>query len=126
MAPKSFHKEEIVGKTVIDSMGNVRGKIKDIIFSLDGTLALIVENTEGSEARVPLTKVLGISDYVIMRTDAAPETSVPPMPMTSVPLAPAAPMPSYSSVGGSMPCKFCGAPIPADTTYCPSCGRSKI
>jgi len=125
MAQKSFHKEELEGKTVIDSMGNVRGKIKDIIFSLDGSVALIIENMEGSEGRVPLSRVLGISDYVIMRTDASPEASVPAVPTASgPPVAPAAP--SYSGFGGPTACKFCGTPIPADSTYCPGCGRSKV
>ncbi|HUI85577.1 MAG TPA: PRC-barrel domain-containing protein [Nitrososphaerales archaeon] len=125
MSPKSFHKEEIEGKTVIDSMGNVRGKIKDLIFSLDGSVALIIENMEGGEARVPLTKVLGISDYVIMRTDVAPDVSMPPMQaMASPPMGSAAP--SFAGVGGPMACKFCGTPIPADSTYCPGCGRSKV
>jgi sporulation protein YlmC with PRC-barrel domain len=125
MAPKSFHKEEIVDKTVIDSMGNVRGKVKDVIFSLDGSVAFIIENTEGGEARVPLNKVLGISDYVIMRTEPSPEAAAPatvPMPA----MAPAAPAMAFTPMGGSTACKFCGAMIPADSTYCPSCGRSKL
>ena len=127
MAPKSFHKEELVGKTVIDSLGNVRGKIKDMIFSLDGNVALIIENLEGGEARVPLNKVLGISDYVVMKTDAAPaEISMSPAPGTAVPYMPAAPAGPYAVAGVATACKFCGASIPADTTYCPSCGRSKI
>jgi len=119
MAPKSFHKEELVGKTVVDSLGNVRGKIKDLIFSLDGNVALIIDNQDGSEARIPLNKITGISDYVVMRTDAAPES--PPAP--AMPVAPAAP---FGVVGGPSACKFCGTMIPADTTYCPGCGRSRF
>jgi sporulation protein YlmC with PRC-barrel domain len=119
MAPKSFHKEELVGKSVVDSLGNVRGKVKDVIFSLDGNVALIIDNMEGAEARIPLNKVTGISDYVVMRTDAAPEA-----PM-GAPMS-AAPMTTLSAPGGPSACKFCGTTIPPDTTYCPGCGRSRF
>jgi sporulation protein YlmC with PRC-barrel domain len=120
---KLFHKEEVVGKTVVDSLGEVRGKVKDLVFSLDENVALIIESTEGSEVRVPLSKVTGISDYVVVRTDVAPEPSMAPV-MQVGPLGSGTP---YSGVGSSSAnCKFCGTPMSPDTTYCPGCGRSRV
>lgn len=121
---KSFHKEEVVGKTVVDSLGNVRGKIKDLVFSLDGNVALIIESVEGSEVRVPMARVTGISDYVVVRTDVAPEGGMAPTAAG----APGAPSyPSFANpTEAPSACKFCGTTIPAGTTYCPGCGRSRI
>ena len=120
---KSFHKEEVVGKTVVDSLGTVRGKVKDLVFSLDGSVAFIVESVEGSEIRVPLARVTGISDYVVVRTEVAPEPG-----MGSVASgAPGASYPSFQSpTEGPAACKFCGTTIPTGSTYCPGCGRSRV
>ena len=112
---KTFHKEEIEGKTVIDSLGNVRGKVKDVIFSLNGGVVLVIERQDGAEGKVPLNKVMGISDYVIMKDETSES---PPFVSQSV----------TSAVGATVSgaCKFCGTVIPAGTTYCPGCGRSRV
>lgn len=104
---KPFHKEDIAGKTVIDSSGKVVGKISDITFTLDGTITLWVQKEDGNATPVPLTKVMGVSDHVIVKEEgAAPAVVVaPPRP-------------------GMVRCKACGTEAPIGTTWCPSCGRS--
>lgn len=105
---KAFRKEEIIDKSVIDSSGKVAGKVKDLMFTLDGNITLIIERPGGSEVQIPLSKVMGVSDHVIVREDAF---VVKPMVMAAVP-------------GNTVVCKNCGATAPVGTTWCPGCGRS--
>jgi sporulation protein YlmC with PRC-barrel domain len=99
---KSFRKEDVVEKTVIKTTGRVEGKVKDVVFDLSGAVTLIVEGKDGKESQVPLTRVTGISEHVVVRDDMGAETSTP---------------------GSS--CKFCGAALIADQPWCPKCGRSQ-
>jgi sporulation protein YlmC with PRC-barrel domain len=108
MSSKSFRKEEIEGKTVIETSGKVGGKVKDLTFSLDGTITLIVVKEDGSEVQIPLRQVVGISDHVIVRSEGA----------TSQGFGTKAP-----SANGA--CKYCGAPLPAGTSWCVACGRAQ-
>ena len=104
---RSFRKEEIADKTVIDSSGRVIGKVKDLTFTLDGSITLIVERSDGSALQVPLSKVMGVSDHVIVKEEA-----FAPKPMVAA-VAP-----------GMVACKACGAQAPIGTQWCPNCGRS--
>jgi len=110
MSSKPFHKEDIEGKTVIETTGKVAGKVKDLTFSLDGTITLIVLKDDGTEKPVSLKQVVGIADHVIVRGDA-------PIATTS-----AASVPSASAVAV---CKFCGSELSPTSTWCPRCGRSQ-
>jgi len=101
---KSFRKEEIAGKTVIDSSGRNTGKVKDLTFTLDGKITLIVEKTDGSEETIPLNRVLGVSDNVVVK-----EQIMPSMPVASP---------------GMVICRSCGREAPIGTLWCPSCGKS--
>jgi len=106
---RSFRKEEIAEKTVIDSSGKVMGKVKDLTFTLDGAITLIVERTDGSALQVPLSKVMGVSDHVIVKEEA----------FATRPMAPAA-----AVAPGMVACKACGTQAPLGTQWCPNCGRS--
>src|SRR5271154_400792 len=103
---KSFRKEEIANKSVIDSSGKVIGKIKDLTFTLDGAITLIIEKSDGTEVQTPLNKVLGVSDHVIIKEDAfvVRPTGVP--------------------ANGMVVCRSCGSQAPIGTTWCPGCGRA--
>ena len=39
---KSFRKEDVVGKTVIETSGSVKGQVTDILFDLEGALTFLV------------------------------------------------------------------------------------
>ncbi len=95
---KTFRKEDVVGKTVIETSGTVKGKIKDVVFDLGGVITLVVEGTDGKDWQVPVSRVTGISDHVIVKSEAGAELS----------------------------CKFCGAPLKPGQTLCPSCGRAQM
>ena len=101
---RSFRKEDVVGKTVIETSGAVKGNVKDVVFDLGGGVSFVVEGADGRDSQVPLSKVTGISDHVVVKADNAPE-------------------PRGSGRGAA--CKFCGAPMLAKDRWCPSCGRSQ-
>ncbi len=111
---RSFRKEEVEGKTVIDSSGKVTGKVKDIVFSLDGNVTLIVEKSDGVETQLPLSRVMGISEFVVTKE---PNSAYRGKGSTGA---------STAGVEEAKTCKFCGAEMPQDTSWCPSCGKSQI
>lgn len=101
---KSFRKEDIVGKPVIETSGAIKGEVKDVAFDLSGAITLIVEGVDSKEFQVPISRVTGISDDVIVRSELAP---------------------GLLTTGSGTACKFCGKPITLGQIWCPSCGRSQ-
>ena len=101
---KTFRKEDVVGKTVIDTSGTVRGKVADVMFDLGVTVTLVVKGADGNESQVTIAKVTGISEHVVVRGAQAAEGA--------------------GSVAGTT-CKFCGAAKSPDEKWCPSCGRAQ-
>ena len=101
---KSFRKEDVVGKTVIETSGAVRGKVADVLFDLGGAVSLVVRGADGKDSQVPIARVTGISEHVVVKGDQASEAAGPAMGAT---------------------CKFCGAPRAPGDRWCPSCGRSQ-
>jgi len=102
---RSFRKEDVVGKTVIETSGAVKGKVKDVMFDLGGGVTFLVNGADGKESQIPLSKVTGISEHVVVRSETATE---------------------LVESGYGTTCKYCGAPKPADERWCPSCGRSQV
>jgi sporulation protein YlmC with PRC-barrel domain len=102
---RSFRKEEVVGKSVIETSGAVKGKVKDVIFDLDGEVTFLVQGADGKDSQFSLSRVTGISEHVVVRGEATAEEG---------------------ASGYGTKCKFCGAPKPADERWCPSCGRSQV
>lgn len=101
-----FHKDEVTGKTVIDSTGKVTGMVKDVLFSISGEVMLVVAKKDGTEIQVPMSRVVGLSEYVVTRNDALPQTAqAPPQAQPE--------------------CKFCGHEM-GPTVYCPGCGKSQV
>lgn len=99
---KTFRKEDIVGKPVIETSGIAKGKVKDVTFDLAGTITLIVDGVDGKETQVPVSKVTGISDDVVVRSDSA----------------------VVATASGSV-CKYCGKPMTPGQMWCPSCGKAQ-
>jgi sporulation protein YlmC with PRC-barrel domain len=113
MSSRLFRKEELEGKTVVYSSGWVAGKVKDVVFGLDGTLILVVQKEDGKELRIPMNAILGAADYVVARDQT---TGAYSSGSTTGPL---------ESSAGKV-CKFCGTTIPPETVYCPGCGKSQV
>lgn len=89
---------------MIETSGSVKGKVKDVLFNLSGTVTLVVEGADGRDVRIPLARVTGISDHVVVRSDLVAESP---------------------AVASETLCKFCGAPLTPGDVWCPSCKRSQ-
>jgi sporulation protein YlmC with PRC-barrel domain len=100
---RSFRKEDVVGKSVIETSGAVKGKVKDVTFDLGGRVTLLVQGTDGRDSQIELSRVTGISEHVVVKSEPV-EAGAP---------------------GYGTTCKFCGAAKAAEERWCPSCGRSQ-
>jgi len=101
---RSFKKEDVVGKTVIETSGAVKGKVKDVVFDLGGEVTFLIQGMDGRDSQIALSNVTGISDHVVVKEESATESGP-------------------SGYGTS--CRFCGAQKPVEERWCPSCGRSQ-
>ena len=101
---KTFRKEDIIGKPVIETSGNVKGKVKDVTFDLSGTITLIIDGADGKEAQVPISRVTGIADDVVVKGDT---------------------LGGAPAVASANACKYCGKPMTPGQTWCPSCGKAQ-
>jgi len=63
-----------------------------------------VQGADGKDSEIPLSKVTGISEHVVVKAETTAE-------------------PGASGYGTT--CKYCGAPKPVEERWCPSCGRSQ-
>lgn len=99
---KSFRKEDVVGKTVIETSGSVRGEVTDVLFDLEGGITFLVKGRDGKESQVKTSDVTGISEHVIVRGSQTP------------------------GVKAGNTCRFCGAAIGQGASWCPSCGKSQV
>ncbi len=102
---KSFRKEDVIGKTAIDTSGRVMGKVNDVMFDLTGTITFVVGGSDGKDVQVPIGRITGISDHVIVKSELVGGTE--------------------TSVSGAS-CKFCGASLKAGEKWCPRCGKSQV
>ncbi len=101
---KSFRKEDVVGKTVIETSGTVKGQVADVLFDLGGAITFLVRARDGTESQVKISDVTGISEHVVVRGSQAPSATGP---------------------RGGNSCRFCGATIAQGAQWCPSCGKSQ-
>ena len=62
---KSFRKEDVIGKTAIETSGRIMGKVSDVLFDLNGTITFVIGGADGRELQVPVARITGISDHVV-------------------------------------------------------------
>ncbi len=141
-----FRKDEVAGKIVVEASGKSLGKAKDIAFSLDGTVVLIVSGNDNSEVEIPMDRIAGVAEYIVVRRpqQTEPGASGPKKPAAAAPVpAPAAappataiPVPPQPRANPAIPpaaspvpvavtsavCKNCGAPLRAGAKFCTKCG----
>ena len=99
-----FRKEDVLGKTVIETSGVVKGNVKDVMFDLGGGVTFMVQGADGRDLQIPLSRITGISEHVVVKAENAIGSS---------------------GSGHGTTCKFCGVPMSVDERWCPSCGRSQ-
>jgi sporulation protein YlmC with PRC-barrel domain len=137
-----FRKDEVAGKVVVEASGKSLGKAKDIAFSLDGTVVLIVSANDNSEVEIPMDRIAGVAEYIVVRRPQqnepggpAPKKAAAPAPAANPPMAamspPPAPRPNPAIPPAAAPvpvavsssvCKNCGAPLRAGAKFCTKCG----
>jgi sporulation protein YlmC with PRC-barrel domain len=69
-------REDVIGKEIIDSDAKKVGSSKDIAWSDDGRLALIIETADEEEAFLPFDQIERIGDVVFIKAKSSFE-SVP-------------------------------------------------
>jgi len=69
-----YHKrEEVSAKEVIDSGAKKIGVVKDLAYSRDGKVALIIERDDGQEAFLSFDKIDKVADVVFIKSVEALE-----------------------------------------------------
>jgi len=75
-------REEIAGKEIIDGEAKKVGTVKDLAWSSDGKLAVIVETGGEEESYLPFDQVEKIGDVVFIKAPSSLET----VPMKTCPV----------------------------------------
>lgn len=101
---KYYTREEVTGKEVIESEAKKVGVVRDVAFSMEGKVALILdkfgEKGELEEAFLPFDKILKVGDVILIKSASDLE-------------APATP--------GKI-CPNCKTRNPHNANYCIKCG----
>ena len=66
---KWHHREELVGKEIIDGEAKKIGAVKDLAWSNEGKLAIVVERGREEEYYLPFDQVEKIGDVVFARLE---------------------------------------------------------
>jgi sporulation protein YlmC with PRC-barrel domain len=112
-------REEIVGKQVIGADGNGRGSVKDLAFSKDGGVGLVIAQTGGEEIIVPIQKTIAIGEYVLLAPDQPQAMDRPAASGTVAQNA----FPQVAPPSATIMCPNCGHPAKVGSKFCTACGR---
>jgi sporulation protein YlmC with PRC-barrel domain len=93
-------REEVTGKEIIDGEAKKVGMVKDLAWSSDGKLAIVVETGREEESYLPFDQVEKIGDVVFIRALSSLES----VPMKT--------------------CPACRHRNLVDAKFCQKCGRS--
>lgn len=93
-------REDVVGKEVIDNDARRIGSAKDLAWSNDGKLALVIELSDEEEAFLPFDEIERIGDVVFVRAKSALETAP------------------------TIACPICKNRNPLEAKFCAKCGRT--
>ena len=93
-------REEMIGKDVIDGEAKKIGVTKDIAWSEEGTLALLIETIDEQDFFLEFDDVERIGDVIFIK----PKTSLQPIPTKTCPM-----------------CKYKN---PVEAVYCAKCGHT--
>ncbi len=95
-------REEVVGKEVIDADAKKIGTVKDLAWSNEGRLAIIVERGLEEESYLPFDQVDKIGDVVFIRASSSLES----VPMKT--------------------CPVCKHKNLVDAKFCQKCGKTMV
>ena len=97
---KWHRREELTGKEVIDSAAKKVGTIKDLAWSNEGKLAIVVDTGKEEESYLPFDQVEKVGDVVFIRASSSLES----VPMKT--------------------CPVCKHKNLLDAKYCQRCGKT--
>jgi len=104
-------REDVIGKKAITPDGNVYGEVKDIAFSIDGDVGLVIATQSGSESIVPIKQASAIGEFVLL-SSATPQRAT------------AAPQPERVVVQSApTTCPSCGSTLRPGAKFCGKCGH---
>jgi len=102
--PKYYVKEELIGKEIFDSRARRVGSVKDMAYSKEGRVALVIDK-QGTQPVIPFDLIDRIGDIIILKSSWQ-EPSEP---------------------GLGKVCSACGIRNPSYATrYCVSCGAKLV
>lgn len=93
-------REELVGKEIIDADAKKAGAVKDIAWSNDGKLAIVVERGREEESYLPFEHVEKVGDVVFIKASSSLES----VPMKT--------------------CSVCKHKNLLDAKFCQKCGKT--
>ncbi len=104
---RALTREMILGMQVINSEGNIIGKVKELSLVVgDSDQALIIEGNGGEETIIRWSEVSAVGDVVLVR----PESFNIETEKSSTPAS----------------CRSCGSPLKEGDLFCPDCGKKTI
>ena len=104
-------REDVIGKKAITPEGNSFGEVKDIAFSLDGTVGLVISAPSGSDVIIPIKQASAIGEFVLL-SSAEPIAAAPSVQPRSTPPA-----------ANPTNCPSCGNPLKPNAKFCGKCGH---
>lgn len=103
-------REDVTGKKAITPDGNSFGVVKDLAFSTDGSVGLVITRKDDSETVVPIRQTSAIGEFILLSAKPMEKAPAPPVPQPM-----AAPNPSST-------CPSCGKPVKPGAKFCGKCG----
>jgi sporulation protein YlmC with PRC-barrel domain len=109
MSERYYTRKDVENKIVVELSGKEAGTAKDLAFSQDGRTALVVGTKEGKEIEIPMSRVLGVMDYIVLSSEE-PRTQTTPGIQQQIP------QPLAN-------CPKCNAPFKPGAKFCTKCGK---
>jgi sporulation protein YlmC with PRC-barrel domain len=100
-----YRKQDVEKKTVVEATGNTAGIARDIGFSLDGKLTLIISSPDGKETQIPMSRVQGVGVFIVLKPETQSSASTQQIVPPTVPK-----------------CMKCGAALKPAAKFCTVCG----
>lgn len=101
---RALTRETILGMQVINSEGNIIGKVKELSLVVgEPDQALIIEGKEGEETIIRWSEVAAVGDVVLVKPDFLNNETERKVTPSS--------------------CRYCGCLLKGGDLFCPECGK---
>jgi sporulation protein YlmC with PRC-barrel domain len=111
-----IRRQDVESKVVLDTSGKSIGTAQDIAFSLDGKLALVVKTKKGEDVEIPVSRIVGVADYIVLTPESSVSTQIGPQSQPST-------MTQTSTLTSvDQNCTRCGMPLKPGAKFCTHCG----